>query len=98
MTTPLSELEQLVDELTIVAPPPDVPMGLNFVIPRTGRWRICRVGAGAYAVRAEYESTNGGTQLAKMDGEITGYPSTIASALRFSIALARSHRHYWSII
>ena len=93
MTT--QQLQNLCDELTEVSPPPTRPLGINAPIIGAGRWIAVRFGGGAYAIRAEYNTTDGKKITVKMENELRGFPNGLVSAIRFTIELAKSHRHYW---
>lgn len=95
MATTISEIQQLADELTIVAPPPPPPKILNNVIANSGRWVVRAIGGGSYALRVEYATANGGTVITRVDDEAFGFPSTLRTSLRFALQIANSHRLYW---
>lgn len=92
------ELQVLADRLTELAPPPALPKGVNMIAPNTGRWVVKRVGAGFYALRAHYDHTD--PEVVEpievtIANELRGYPSTMATALHFSVTVLDSPRHQW---
>lgn len=92
----ISELENLVNELTATMPPPSQMVDpLENVIPDSGEWILTRAGAGTYAVRARFATAGGGLILVRAEDEIRGYPATVATALRFTLQVATASRHYW---
>ena len=92
----LKELEMLAGRLTEVMPPPLRPMGVNKVVDGSGRWKVVRIGAGQYAIRAEYDDNEGGQVEVRMANEVRGYVGSVAIALRFSISVAEAGKLYWS--
>ena len=92
----LNDLQILADELTQVSPPPQQPKGVNFIAEQNGRWVIVRTGAGMYAVRAEYKLADDDTRTIKMEHEMTGYPNSLVSALKFATMIASASTFYWS--
>lgn len=94
MTT-IEQLQVLADELTDVFPPPKVPLGVNSVIAGTGKWRVMRIGGGCYAVRIEYQRSDGTTVTVKSSEEIVGYPSNVTTAIRFALQMGNASRHFW---
>ena len=92
----LNDLQILADELTQVSPPPQQPKGANFIAQNSGRWVIARTGAGMYAVRAEYTMLDEEVRTIKIEHEITGYPNSLVSALKFAIMIASASTFYWS--
>lgn len=93
----LNELQILADELTQISPPPKQPKGVNFIAENDGRWVIERTGAGMYAVRAEYKLADE-TRTIKMEHEMTGYPNSLMSALKFAIMISTSSTFFWSAV
>lgn len=94
----LNDLQILADELTQVSPPPQQPKGVNFISENNGRWVIERTGAGMYAVRAEYKLADDDTRTIKIEHEMTGYPNSLVSALKFAIMIGNAQTHYWSAV
>lgn len=92
----ISKLQKLADELTVHAPPPPQPKGLNYIVPNSGKWVVVKVGSGMYAVRPEYETTNGEKIIATRNGETRGFPNSIEASLRFAISVTTASRFYWA--
>ena len=92
----LNDLQILADELTQISPPPKQPKGVNFIAENNGRWVIVRTGAGMYAVRAEYTLLDQVARTIKMEHEMTGYPNSLVSALKFAIMIASASTFFWS--
>ena len=92
----LTEIQFLADRLTEVSPPPAQPKGINFVIVGSGKWVVARSGAGMYAIRAEYTDDQAATRVIKIENELTGYPTTLISALKFAITIGSASTYYWA--
>lgn len=90
----IDRLQKLADELTEVAPPPKSPHGLNMAVKR-GRWIVQKVGAGMYAIRAEYQTEQNTAVVVKIDDEMSGFAKALVTAMKFAIQIASSSRHYW---
>lgn len=96
MTTPIvKEIEALVEQLSQVWAPPKSPVGLPDAIPGSGRWVLERSGGGNYSVRLEYETINGVRRVARSAIEVSGYPSTVLTALRFAVGMASASKYHW---
>ena len=54
-----------------------------------------RSGGGTYAVRLEYRTENGVKIVARSAMEVSGYPSTIVTALRFAVGMASASKYEW---
>lgn len=94
MENVLSQLHDILDELNQYAPPPARPKGLNIPIEATGKWVAAAVGGGNYSLQAVY--TYGETTVrAEPVRELTGRPSILLGALRFSVNLARAASYEW---
>jgi hypothetical protein len=99
MTT-ISEVEILLDELTISSPPPPLPLGVSdehSIRRGSGKWVVVPVGVGIYAIRVEYDLDDGKKLQVKVPDEVRGAPQAISMAVRFSLQLANSHRFYWQV-
>ncbi len=96
--TTIYELQNLADELTVVAPPPPPPVTLNNIVADSGKWVIRAIGGGSYALRVEYETTNGEKVITRVEEEAFGFPATLRTALRFALQIANAHRLYWQPI
>lgn len=91
------ELEILAERMTEAMPPPERPIGVNYVVPGSGRWKVARIGAGQYAIRAIYKSSLNNSEIEiRMADEIRGYPTAVATALRFAVSVAEAGRMSWS--
>lgn len=90
----IERLQKLADELTEVAPPPKKPNGIDEGL-KNGRWVVQRTGIGMYAIRAEYETTNNTIVTIRIDDEMRGFANSLVTAIKFSIQIASSTRHYW---
>lgn len=90
------DLEQLAVEMNEVVPPPhEAPTNIVGVIAGTGRWVVVRTGGGQYAIRLEYRTLRGEAIQLAPTTEIRGYPSTVASAMRFAMTYADPGRYNW---
>lgn len=96
MATPIvEEIEALVEQLSEVWAPPKNPIGLPDAVPGSGRWVLERSGGGNYSVRLEYLTTNGVRRVARSAIEVSGYPSTVLTALRFAVGMASATKYQW---
>lgn len=94
MENVLTQLQEMIDELNKYNPPPARPKGLNIPIEATGKWVASAVGGGNYSLQAIY--TYGETTVrAEPVRELTGRPSILLGALRFSVNLARAASYEW---
>lgn len=91
----ISDLELLIDQLNEVAPPPKIPLGLNEIIKGSGKWQLVMVGAGMYAIRAVYRNTRGEEVECRQENEIVGFIPAVTTAVRFTLSIMSSSRHYW---
>jgi hypothetical protein len=92
----LLDLQLLADKLTKVAPPPqDLPSDKYKFIVGSGRWKVEMVGAGFYAVRIEYETTQNQKIVMKADRELRGFSQNLAQSLEFAEFVANPNRHHW---
>lgn len=98
MSSIADRLQKLADELTEVSPPPPRPMGMNFIVPDSGRWVVVKVGSGMYAIRPEYDDTRGQKVIVTHNGEVRGFAPAIETALKFAISIGASSRHHWSVV
>lgn len=96
MSSTIEQLQKLADDLTEVSPPPIQPIGLNGVLPHSGRWIVVKVGSGLYAVRPEYEDGLGGVIVGKHNDEVKGFAPAVMTALRFAISICSASSHRWS--
>jgi hypothetical protein len=94
-TTPNINLDELVDQLNAVYPPPIELCAAMNPLAGSGRWVLHRVGAGLYAVRAEYKLADGSTVQARQGNEMVGLPSGLATSLRFTLGIVGATRHEW---
>jgi hypothetical protein len=95
MTT-LNDLQILADRLTKVSPPPqDLTNKKDQFIVGSGRWKVEMVGAGFYAVRIEYDTTQNKKVVMKADQELRGFADTLSQSLRFAEFIANPSRHHW---
>ncbi len=53
------------------------------------------VGAGFYAVRIEYSTTDNKKVVMKAQQEMRGFADNLAQSLRFAQFVAEANRHYW---
>lgn len=92
----LIDLQLLADKLTKVAPPPqDLTNGKDQFIVGSGKWKVEMVGAGFYAVRIEYDTTQNKKIVMKADRELRGFSQNLAQSLEFAEFVANPHRHHW---
>jgi hypothetical protein len=92
----LIDLQLLADKLTLVAPPPqDLKNGTDQFVQGSGRWKVEMVGAGFYAVRIEYETTQNKKVVMKAEQELRGFSQNLAQSLEFAEFVANPHRHHW---
>jgi hypothetical protein len=91
----ISDLELLIEQLNEVAPPPKAPLGLNEIIKGSGQWQLARVGAGMYAIRGVYRNTRGEEVECRQENEIVGFIPAVTTAVRFTLSILSSSRHYW---
>lgn len=90
------DLDELAVEMNRVVPPPrEAPTNTPGVIAGTGRWIVVRTGGGQYAVRLEYSTVSGDAVQLAPTTEIRGYPSTVASAMRFAMTYSDPGRYNW---
>ncbi len=90
----MTQLHDILDELNKYAPPPARPKGLNIPSEAVGKWVITAVGGGNYSLQAIY--TSGDTSVrGEPVRELTGRPSILLGALRFSVNLARAAFYEW---
>ena len=80
MSSTIEQLQKLADDLTEVSPPPIQPIGLNGVLPHSGKWIVVKVGSGLYAVRPEYEDGLGGVIVGKHNDEVKGFAPAVMTA------------------
>jgi len=96
----ISEIEILLDELSLSSPPPPLPIGVgdhHKIRKGSGKWVVVPVGVGIYAVRVEYKLDDDSKLQVKVPEEIRGAPQAISMAVRFALQLANSHRFYWQV-
>lgn len=94
MENVISELDAIIDELNKYSPPPARPKGLNIPSDAEGRWVVSAIGGGNYSLQAIY--TNSDTTVrAEPVRELSGRPSILLGALRFSVNLARAAFYEW---
>ena len=92
----LKDLQILADKLTIVAPPPqDLTNNKDQFIVGSGRCKVEMVGAGFYAVRIEYDTTQNQKVVMKANQELRGFSESLAQSLKFAEFVANPHRHHW---
>jgi hypothetical protein len=92
----LSQLQILADKLTKVSPPPqDLTNGKDQFVKGSGRWKVEMVGAGFYAVRIEYDTTQNKKVVMKANHELRGFSENLAQSLKFAEFVAQPSRHYW---
>jgi hypothetical protein len=91
----ISDLELLIEQLNETAPPPKIPLGLNEIIKGSGQWQLARVGAGMYAIRAVYRNVRGEEVECRQENEIVGFIPAVTTAVRFTLSIMSSSRHYW---
>ncbi len=92
----LSDLQKMADRLTDISPPPqDLTNGKDKFIVGSGRWKVEIVGAGFYAVRIEYDTTDNKKVVMKAQQEMRGFADNLAQSLRFAEFVAKANRHYW---
>jgi hypothetical protein len=92
----LSDLQKLADKLTKVSPPPqDLTNGIDTFVVGSGRWKVEMVGAGFYAVRIEYTTTQNKKIVMKANQELRGFYDTLSQSLRFAEFIAEASRHHW---
>lgn len=91
----ITELNLLVEKLNEISPPPKLPLGVNFAVANSGQWVVTRVGAGVYAIRAVYQTTNGEEVTVKLENEVQGFLPAVTTAIRFTLSILGSSRHYW---
>jgi|688.fasta_scaffold27185_4 hypothetical protein len=91
----ISDLELLIEQLNEVAPPPKIPLGVNQIIKDSGEWRLVKVGAGLYAVRGIYRNARGEEVECRQENEIVGFAPAVTTAVRFTLSILSSSRHYW---
>lgn len=92
----LDELEILVKSLSETSPPPNSLVGANHLVPSSGIWVLVGLGAGGYAVRAQYEnSLTGERETYATDDEMKGSRVALLSALKFCVKMATCHRQDW---
>jgi hypothetical protein len=53
------------------------------------------VGAGFYAVRIEYETTQNKKVVMKAERELRGFSQNLAQSLEFAEFVANPNRHHW---
>lgn len=96
----ITEAQELARELTALAPPPDLPLGVNVpIIAGSGEWTVERVGSGVFAVRARYLTPSGAFVVVSLpSGEMRGTPSVVANSIRFAVQVAKSSRLHWVAI
>lgn len=96
LMTTLYDLQKMADRLTDSSPPPqDLTNGKDKFIVGSGKWKVEMVGAGFYAVRIEYDTTDNKKVVMKAQQEMRGFADNLLQALRFAEFVASSHRHYW---
>lgn len=91
----ITEINILIEKLNETAPPPKLPIGLNNIREDSGAWKLALIGAGLYALRATYEDKHGDIVEVRMEEEIKGFLPAIATAIRFTLSIMSSSRHYW---
>ena len=92
----LNDLQILADKLTKISPPPqDLTNGKDKFIVGSGRWKVEMVGAGFYAVRIEYDTTQNKKVVMKAKQELRGFADTLAQSLKFAEFVANPSRHHW---
>ena len=95
MTT-LYDLQKMADRLTDSSPPPqNLTNGKDKIIVGSGKWKVEMVGAGFYAVRIEYSTTDNKKVVMKAQQEMRGFADNLAQSLRFAQFVAEANRHYW---
>lgn len=91
-----SQLDDLARDMTEVVPPPhEPPTNDPRIVRGSGRWIAVRTGGGQYAVRVEYTTVTGEVVSFAPEGEIRGYPETVANAMRFVMLYAEPGRYNW---
>ena len=90
----LDALTEIVEELNLYSPPPTRPIGLNVPSDAVGRWVIAAIGGGNYSLQALYVSGDLSVRGEPVR-ELSGRPSILLGALRFSVNLARAASYEW---
>lgn len=91
MSNVFVEIDALVAELTQLMPPPKTLQGVTVPIDATRSWFIEDVGGGFLALRARYVcNVTGNVVNAEPTNEIVGRPTSLLTALRFTVDLARA--------
>lgn len=95
MPSVFDRIDQLVNELNQVSPPPNKAQGLHLPKDAIGQWFVQHVGAGFYALRARFELPDGSTVEGEPVRELIGLPQSLMAALEFSVNLARAQVFEW---
>lgn len=92
----LSDLQILADKLTLASPPPhDLTNGSDRFIVGSGKWKVEMVGAGFYAVRIEYDTTQNKKVVMRASQELKGFADGLVQSLKFAEFVANPSRHHW---
>lgn len=94
MENVLNSLTEIVEELNRYSPPPARPIGLNVPSDAVGKWVIAAIGGGNYSLQALYVSGDLAVRGEPVR-ELSGRPSILLGALRFSVNLARVASYEW---